>query len=309
MLVLAVLLVGFTLVIARTTDTLYARCPDNVVHNPTVILDGHSLAPNQYRVLVPLLHHAVDALWFRNPPKADRVVVYVCILICFSVFGYMVYSETGSTPAACIAMLAFLGCLPIGMMARYRQEWVEVPCVCLAVMLATRKTVGWRTYGALALVTVVGVLNRETFAFCLFGVASTVFWEHMRRDWRRTWPHVLGLLLLALVAAACYAAPRIVFGLRPYHCKFWVIGNNWNSLPDITNSRHILHMGSGLLLAYGVTLLHGARWNTPFMVGYLVPFVIVDTLISSFTEHRVFYPIMALFLVTIVQHITPRRVE
>jgi hypothetical protein len=291
---------AFLLMLARTTDWMYLKTEDHRVLDPKNIIAGASQAPNQYRVLSPILSEILDRLILHNARRSDHAVIFLSILLAYAATMALFYKASGSVTVTLLALLALLGCFSFGMEFKYRQEFFEVAFVAgalLAVLLIRRLPA---LYAVLAVLTLFGSLNRETFAFCLSGVAVHVAWERIRKNAEAWRSHLAGFLSLCAVFALCYFGVRWHFGPSPYYCEFWQYTANINNALRIANPHNIFYIGAGLACAFVATLTLGNRAYLPFILGYAVPMFVATFLVSSFSEHRVFYPVMALLIASMV---------
>ena len=290
----------FLLSLAVTTDWLYSKTEDRKVLQPANIISGYSKAPNQYRVLVPLIYRFVNLYLGIDPARSDRAVIFLSILAAYVAAGALFYRSSGSLGTMMLASLALLGCFCLGMVYKSRQEFFEVAFVSAALLVITSVPRTWVMYCLLAAITLLGSLNRETYVFCITGVTAHIVWQQRSSSTPRWWPHVAGLAALSLISAFSYVGPRWFYGPADYHGAFWRYTNNLRNLRSVTNPFNLLHLGAGVLFAYLATVALGNRKYLPFILGYAFPMLCVASLISCFGEHRVFYPLMALLLGSIV---------
>jgi len=82
---------------------------------------------------------------------------------------------------------------------------------------------------------------------------------------------------------------------------FW-ISSRLHTLLSITNPANVLYIGAGVIFAYLATVACGNREYIPFILGYAVPLLFVSAFISSFSEHRVFYPLMVMLVAAMVRY-------
>lgn len=293
----AVLVGLFFLALTRTADMLYFKTTPHEETDLERILSGESLAPNQYRVLAPLSYWAATRVT-GDARLSERIVTYGSIVFCFLAAGALFYSAAGSLLLAMVAEIALLGAFAFGMWWKYRQEFFEVGFVSLALLLYSRVRSVKRKYLLLGLVTLLATLNRETFAFVWVGVLADV-WSRRKKspgvngEW---W----GVAALGVVYVAAALLPRLYFGWTPYYGDLLVIGANIANVVQIANPYNGLHMGAGILWVYLLTLLMGNKHFRPFLLGYVASFLLIALFVSTYSEHRIFYPLMAVMMASIV---------
>lgn len=295
-----ILICLFLFALTLTTLTLYVAAEDHSVLRPENILEGKSQAPNQYRILAPLLIHALDGAVLHDAERSDRAVIFISILLAYIATGALFYKTSGSTILSMLALLALLGCFALGMTWKYRQEFFETAFVAssLLVLLSMKRLTP--RFFFLAVLTLLGSLNRETFFFCLTGIAAHVFTQRTATELtlrRKEW---LGLALLFVVFGCCTIGVRWYYGMSDYHGPLWMAGANVHNLLSLKSANHFLFMGGGVLFIFIMTVLKGNRMHLPFIVGYGVPLLLTAFFISSFDEHRIFYPLMMLMISSIV---------
>jgi hypothetical protein len=294
---LAVFLFG----LVRTTDWLYQKTTDHRVLEPQRIMSGMSQAPNQYRILAPALCLLVDKMLLHDPGHSDHAVVFFSILFAYVAAFALFYVSSRSIPISILASLALLGCFSFGMMWKYRQEFFEVGFVSLTLIAATRIRHVGRMYFVIAMLTVLGSLNRETFIFCIMGVAVHAIGNRIMIQKESGRLHLRGVSILLAIFAICYVGLRWHFGLSHYHSKFWTYQDNLQNILSISSPFNILYLGGGIAFAYLATVALGNKEYSFFILGYAVPMLLIATFISQFSEHRVFYPLMVLFAASITK--------
>jgi hypothetical protein len=299
----AVLVVLFFLALTRTADMLYMKTTPHEETDLERILSGESLAPNQYRVLAPLSFWAAVRIT-GDARISERIVTYASIAFCFLAAGALFYSATESLLLGMIAEIALLGGLTFGMWWKYRQEFFEVGFVSLALLLYSRVRSVKTKYALLAVVTLLATLNRETFVFVWVGVLADV-WSRRKRppgvndEW---W----GVAAIGVVYVVAFLLPRLYFGWTPYYGDVLMIGANVANVVQIANPYNALHMGAGILWVYLLTLLMGNTRFRPFLIGYLGSFLLVALFISTYSEHRIFYPLMAVMIASVIGFVRDR---
>lgn len=289
-----------------TTLVLYSRTHDHPTLNPENILTGRSQAPNQYRILVPLLYGALRNSLDLEPASADFVVLAGSILFCFAATGAL-FVRTGGSPAlAAVGQVAVIGACTLGMFWKARQEFFEMGVVSLTLLVLLRSASTRATYAWLCLLTLLGSLNRETHIFCLIAVSTHIVLEHHadRRLDRLRW-HAGPQTLLYAIYAATFVGVRWRFGLSPYDSELWTWRRNLENLTSIAHPNHVLYLGSGVLVAWLASWIRGNRALAPFIIGYSAPLFAVGFFITNFYEHRVFYPLMPLLIASLLSPSRP----
>jgi len=290
----------FVVCLTRTTDVLYLRTINQHVLSPANIIAGKSQAPNQYRVLAPLLYEALDKV-IHNPAKSDHIVIFLSILAAYVAAGALFYRSSRSMPVTALGLLALLGCFSLGMLYKYRQEFFEVALVSVALLVVVSVRRSRVMYPLLALVTLLGTLNRETYAFCVSAIAAQVLWQRVTVNREPAAKHIMGIIALVAVFVVGYIGPRWYFGLLKYHCRVWTYPQNIENLMDIASAYHLGYIGAGLVFAYLATVIKGNRWYVAFIVGYAAPMLVVVSATSRFGEHRIFYPLMVLLVASMLK--------
>lgn len=306
-LIIALAVILFLSAIIQTTDFLYSRTSDTYFLRPDNILAGRSEAPNQYRILAPLLNYLLWRTGHFNAERSDNVVILASIVLCYLAAGALFFKSSGSLPAAMLALITLLGSLVLGMAWKYRQEFFDVAFVSLffLILIAVRPR-AW-TYVLLGIITALGALNRETFVFCITGMVAHLWSEHQGADKGRSLLNAFGVLVLFLIFATIFVGVRRHFGLASYQGGFWTFHGNIQNLRTLTEPHNALYMGSGLLLIYVATLALGNREYLPFILGYAIPMLLVGFFISRYTEHRIFYPLMVFMMASIIRFLTRRE--
>jgi len=293
----AVLVFLFFLALTRTADMLYMKTTPHEETDLERILSGESLAPNQYRVLAPLCYWAAVRIT-DDARISRRAVTYASIVFCFLAAGALFYSVTASLVLTMVAEIALLGGFAFGMWWKYRQEFFGVGFVSLALLLYSTVRRTKLKYALLAVVTLLATLNRETFLFVWVGVSADV-WSRRRQspgvngEW---W----GVAALGVVYVVAFLLPRLYFGWVPYYGDVLMIRANVANVVRIADPYNGLHMGAGILWIYLLTLLMGNARFRPFLLGYLGSFLVVALFLSTYSEHRIFYPLMAVMIASII---------
>jgi hypothetical protein len=294
----AILLFLYALTLA--TYSLYSKTSDSYLTHPGDILAGRSKAPNQYRLLVPLLWRLLQSTGLFSPDRSDRIIVFSSILFCYIASGALFYRSSRSMPLTMLSLVALLGSFSYGMLWKYRQEFFEVGFVSLFFLIIMRPTI-WK-YLLLSLITALGALNRETFVFCITGMAVHAVWRGRATSERKTLARdALAVLVMLIIYLAVFIGVRYHYGLSNYQGAFWRFGSNISNLQRYNHAQNALWLGAGMLLAYGASLALGNREYLPFIAGFGIPMLTAALFISSYNEHRIFYPLMALFIASILR--------
>ena len=164
-----VLLAVVVLAASVKSYSLYATTLDDAEMMPATIINGQAHAPNQYRLLVPLLWKAATSLG-SDPETADKAIVIVSILFCYVCLAAVLYRSSRSIPVTALCLIAFYGAAASGFWFRYRDTFFDVAFTCIGMSLIVEKRPAWVLYG---LVSAVAALNRETWLFSLVAAAAT----------------------------------------------------------------------------------------------------------------------------------------
>lgn len=285
----------------------FSTAPTHAVLDPENILHGRSLAPNQYRILAPLLCAALRAL-LGDFHEADEVVQALAIVACNAAIVAVLLRETESVELSSVGLAAFVGATANTMAWRNRETFLEVLFAIVGFAIVTRPRPRWAAFAALSLL---GALNRETWAFVLTGAAAA---RVAAAGGARRLPRadVLGLAASGAIALAAFAGVRVFYGIKPYHTELWMMGTNISNLapwiaPDLVVAKGVWTLGAGLGLAYLLSLARGARRHLPFIAGFSVPALIVSFLIASWYEPRIFTAMIPLLLVALLGAARPAK--
>lgn len=300
------------LVVLATSIRMYLAflpAPTHPVLDPVNILRGASLAPNQYRVLAPLLGALLGAL-LGDAREGDEVLQLLAIVACNAALVAVLLRETRRLELACVGLVAFFGATAYTMAWRNRETFLEAAFALVGFALVTRPRPRWALF---AVVSMLGALNRETWGFVLCGAAAAriaaagglrALWRGpARRD-------AIGLLVAAALALAALVGVRLRYGLRPYHTELWMMGTNISNLapwrePDLVVAKGLWTLGSGLALAYLLSLSRGARRHLPFVAGFAVPALVVSFFIASWFEPRIFTALHPLLIIALLGTVAP----
>ena len=139
-----------------------------------------------------------------------------------------------------------------------------------------------RMWNWLAILSIVGTLNRETWIFVLSGCFLAQCGKGARALWATAEGRtaMAGLAKMVLATGIAVATTRGVFGIRPYYCLIWTWHENlahilfWTN-PGLTIGHGIWGIGAGAFIVYLLTLLDGNKHQWRFIVGYLGPLLLV----------------------------------
>lgn len=293
----------------------FVAAPTHWVLDPTNILRGASLAPNQYRVLTPLLC-ALVGLALGDAHEADEVVQLLSIVACNAVLVWALLRETASLELSTVGLVAFFGACANTMAWRNRETFLEALLALLGFLLVTRPRPRWVAF---AVVSVLGALNRETWGFVWCGAAASTIVSagglrrllgepSRRRD-------ALGLAVAGVLSLATLVAVRARYGIKPYHTELWMMGTNIANLapwrdPELVVAKGVWTLGAGLGCAYLLSLSRGGRRHLPFVAGFAAPMLVASFFLASWFEPRIFtalYPLLIIALVGVAarRHETP----
>ena len=287
--------------------SLYATTLDGSEMMPAVIASGQAHAPNQYRLLVPLLWRAATSMGIGSR-TAEHGIVIVSIMFCYVALAAALYRSSSSVPVTALCLIAFYGAAASGFWFRYRDTFFEVGFTCIGMRLVLAQRPAWPLYG---LLSGVAALNRETWLFSLVAaaVSRSAQWVKARPSHSRR-RDVIGIGLAALVTVGVLAVVRAHYGGRVYHYEPWQYANNARLLLVTGSLRESLGQavwfaGSGIFVVWLIFALTGHARHVPFVVGFTGSLLVVSFLVSSWAETRVFIPAYAVMLVSIAGGLAP----
>jgi hypothetical protein len=296
------LLVVVVIAASVKSYSLYSSTLDAADLMPQTIASGRALAPNQYRVLVPLLWKGAVGLGIPSG-AAERGIVAFSILFCYAALATVLYNASRSVPIAALCLIAFYGAAASGFWFRNRDVFFDVAFTAIGMGLAVQPNPRWIVY---ALVSMVASLNRETWLFSLIGAAVSRWSDagSLRLFIARRPRDVFGLAAATGVSIGTLAAVRGVYGVRPYHYALWQYATN---LPLFlvagssasTIGQAIWFAGSGAFIVWLIFALAGAARYRAFVVGFMGSLLAVSFLISNWWETRIFTPAYAVLIVSI----------
>ena len=304
------LLVVFILALSTRTYSSWRRgFDDDPVQHPWTIMAGDSLAPHQYRVLYPAMWWGLSRIV--EPELADKGLLFLTIVGCYATLFWIYRALMKSVPLACMGLLAFLGTCMHPYQFQFRDTFLEIGLISAAFFLQTKTDENPGIWNVLAVLSVIGTLNRETWIFVLSGCFLAQCGKGVRALWAtdegRT--AMLGLAKMVAATALTVLATRLIFGIRPYYCRIWTWHENmahilfWTN-PPMTVGHGIWGIGAGVFIVYLLTLLDGNKHQWRFIVGYLGPLLLVSfLLVARWIESRTFFPAFAIVIASVGMHL------
>ncbi len=291
----------FVAAISLATTVEYFRIPDWSPANPANIISGNSRAPNQYRVLTPLIYSLGTEI-INKPELVDRLVVFASILFCYIVCAICFRRSTRSLGIAMVCLLALLGSFQTGFMYRHRQEFWETGFLVLCAKWIHDENPNWKGF---IFITFLGSLNRETWIFVIMAAAvCRIFHPRPGKDFPINKSDLIGLTVSFAIYTAVYVSVRYYaythYGTVPYY-EFWSFEHNLANLGLNLNNR-IWTLGAGLIWIYSLSVIEGNRRYLQFILGYLIPLLTVSFWISNWSEQRIFFPIYPVLIIASVEH-------
>lgn len=296
----AALLAVVVLAASVKSYSLYVSTLDDAQLMPQTIAMGQGLAPNQYRVLVPLLWRASVAHGIA-PGTAERAIVLFSILFCYAALAAVCYRASRSVPISALCLLAFYGAAASGFWFRYRDVFFEAAFTAIGMDLAVRPRPRWLPY---AIVSAVASLNRETWLFSLIGAGAHALIARTRRD-------LFGLAAAAIASIAVLAGVRAVYGIRPYHYAMWQYATNVKLLLMAGSFRSsvgqaIWFAGSGAFAVWLTFALAGLARYRAFVLAFVGSLLVVSFFISNWYETRIFNSAYVVLIVSIAGGLAAR---
>jgi hypothetical protein len=292
-----------TIVLAASVKSysLYATTLDVSELTPAVIISGQAQAPNQYRLLFPVLWKIATSMGI-DAQAAEQGLVIGSIVFCYTVLAAVLFYSSRSIPVTALCLLAFYGAAASGFWFRYRDTFLEVGLTCVGMHLVVQRRPAWSLY---ALVSAVAALNRETWLFSLVAGAVSrwsasgvsVLAANRRRD-------ILGLVAAAVLAVGVLVGIRAHYGIRAYHYELWQFQDNARLLLLAESVKEaagqaVWFAGSGMFAVWLIFAISGRVQYAPFVVGFAGSLLGVSFLISNWSETRIFLPAYAVMLVSI----------
>ena len=305
------LLLGvFILALSTRTYSAWRRGFDyDPVQHPQTIMAGDSLAPHQYRILYPVMWLGLSRIMDGN--LADKALLFLTIAGCYATLFFVYRALMKNAILACLGLLAFLGTCMHPYQFQFRDTFLEIGMVALAFYLQTKVNDTPKTWNWLALLSVAGTMNRETWIFVLSGC----FLAQCRNGVKPLWTTaegrtaMRGLAKMAVAMLLTVASTRLIWGIKPLYCRLWTWHENlahilfWTN-PPLTFGHGIWGVGAGVFLIYLLTLLAGNRHGRLFLFGYLGPLLLVSfLLVARWIESRTFFPAFAIVIAAIGMHI------
>lgn len=305
------LLCIFVLALSTRTYSAWRRGFDHdPVQHPWTIVAGDSLAPHQYRVVYPFIWDFLSS-WV-EPMVADKILLFATIVACYSVLLAIYRKLMGDMMLACLGALAFLGTCMHPYQFQFRDTFLEVMMITLAFYLQSRAIASEpRLWLMLAVLSVLGTLNRETWLFVLTGTFLALFQNGIRPVWqtKRGVINLVGWLGMVVASGLSVLSTRIIWGIRPLYCNLWTWDENimqlffWRDW-GLAFGHGIWGVGAGVVLIYVMTLLRGNSHHRLFIIGYLGPLLLVSFfVVARWIESRTFFPSFAILIAVIGMHI------
>ena len=268
---------------------------------PRNILSGNARAPNRYRLLAPLLWRMAASTGI-DAETADKGVVLVSIVFCYTALSTALYLSSRSVPVTAVCLLVFFGASASGFWFRYRDTFFDVGFACAGMVLVVRERPRWRLFCALS---AVAALNRETWAFSLFAAALSR-WAHagsLRALFVQRRADVVGLFSAGLVAAIVFAWLRIHYGNAPYHYGLWQYPTNLRHLfvggsVRFVAAQGLWSAGSGLFALWLIFAITGLCRDVPYALGFVGSLIATSFFISNWSETRIFFAAYAVLLIS-----------
>lgn len=282
---------------------------EDPVHQPWTVAAGESLAPHQYRVLYPMLWRGAAAVL--SDKAADNALLLGTIVLCYGVLMGLFTRASGSPVLGGLALLAFHAACSHPYQFQFRDTFLEITFMALALALQPTlfRRGSWRWFVPLSLL---GTLNRETWAFVLFALAVCALREagglRALLTAPAARPALLALAASGAVALGVFAGVRLVFGLRAYYCRVMPWTENLPHLlfwrdPPMTFGHGLWAVGGGVFLLYLLSVLRGNRHHAPFIAAYLAVYLPVTFLLARWIESRVFFPLFAVLIASLAAHL------
>ncbi len=300
----------FILALSSRTYSAWRKGYDHdPVQHPWTIMAGESLAPHQYRVLFPVMWQGLSQVL--EAGLADKVLLFMTIVGCYTTLFFIYRSLMKNTALVSLALLAFLGTCMHPYQFQFRDTFLEITLISLAFYLQSRVDQRPAIWNGLALLSFIGTLNRETWIFVLSGCMLA----QCGKGWRHLWTTkegrvaLAGIVKMTLATGLAVGLTRCAFGIRPYYCRIWTWNENlyhiffWR-LPGFTFGHGIWGVGAGIFLVYLATWANGNRHQRMFILGYVLPLLLVSfLLIARWMESRTFFPAFAIVIGSIGMHI------
>ena len=301
----------FLLALSVRTYSWWTKGFDDPVHHPNTILSGNSLAPDQYRVLYPLLWKTVSLVL--GEQDGDKGLLFVSILFCYVVLYEAFVSGGLSGLSACLFLLAFYGTTHSWYHYFYRDTFLEVALVVLAYRIQAAMQEGRNWGNRLALLSVAGIMNRESWVFVLTGVVCGFMGKAggVSSLFRAPEAVVLrkGLVKITTASVLAFVSVRLLYGFKPYFTSFWTLDENAYNLlfwKDVSGfiGHGLWSAGAGILFLYVWSVLRGNRTGLLFIAGYVVPLLAASFLFGRCGETRIFFPAFAVILCSLASYVT-----
>lgn len=306
-----------TVFILATSLRMYSFWMKGIYHLPqrwpANVLAGHSAPPDQYRVLYPLLWKAATAVL--DGALADRAMLFATIVFGMTCLFLLLLRESRNAVLAGLALLAFAATIHNTVHNPYRDTFLDLGLIALAAGLVFFRTQTKGVWTGLVALTLLGAMNRESWAFVLTGLAAHAIAESggvrplLLKPGHRT--ALCGLAAAGVVYVATQVALRQVFGWAVHTRHLWQWRENLvHFLPWRDHAIGIGHglwsAGSGILLLFLASVAMGNRSHLAFIAGYFIPLLIVSFFIGRWMETRIFYSGFALMICSMVGFVRDR---
>lgn len=266
MILLALILAGVLIYTEYRITSFNMHVPWNGYGCIESVLAGQSVAPMQYRILIP----AICSLW--KSVRFYVAVKAVGIWFALAAFGYYCRS-LGLDGYVGILFLAAV--LPAFFLFDYADCYYELGLLALGLTVSMRaqQYLPW-----LVIITLLACLNRET------GVLIPICYTALTGG-------IVGGAMLMGVALVGLIIPRAYYGKKARYCSPFMFRRNFFDLQKRFSVEHILFF---VLLGWFVVV--GVMGHTGPLYWVMASFVPAMMIPSVWTEIRVFMPVL---LVTI----------
>lgn len=295
----------FLLGLSVRTYSVWIKGQDagSIMHHPDYIVEGRSWAPDQYRILFPLIWQGVHMTLGRD--AAQSLPLFVSIVLCYAVWMAVFRRESGRIVSAGVLLLALYGACSHWYHYYYRETFLDLMWVGLGFYMQPYLGERWRPWVWFAAISLLATLSRESWLFILMGTGFRLWAEagSLRAlAFDRRWRTVRAGLAMALIATlVAYVSVRGYFGPRDYISRKWTAVINVQHLmpwkyPAVVIGHGLWSAGNGLFVLFGLSLLMGNRRHLPFVLGFMLPTIVVTFILARWIETRIFFPCFALML-------------
>jgi hypothetical protein len=258
------------------------------------VVAGTESAPGKYRVLVPFLNDAIVRVSGVTPGNVWLVTRLVWIFGAYCVMH--VYLRTWFAAEGALTGVAIVAAtLPL----TFTNSWAHPDHAAeMALFPLAALAVARRSEGLFAVALPVAALNRETSVFLVMLYAVAYPLDRSR---------VLRTAAFAVEWFAVYAGLRAVRGLS--HYDYWQAPRNWADLkiplPSVYDPYYRTYAYFGLILFGPMVYVALAGRTAPIFIRralFIVApaFVVVCFLFSNIIESRIFTPLYALVIPSVL---------